>query len=98
MLPQIVEDKLAALPARPGCYIFRDKQSRVLYVGKAKNLRSRVRSYFQASTSDTRAFIPALPRLIGDLDTVVTVSEKEAAILENSLIKEHRPRDRKSVV
>lgn len=92
MLPQIVEDKLAALPARPGCYIFRDKQSRVLYVGKAKNLRSRVRSYFQASTSDTRAFIPALPRLIGDLDTVVTVSEKEAAILENSLIKEHRPR------
>lgn len=92
MLPQIVEEKLAALPARPGCYIFRDKQNRVLYVGKAKSLRARVRSYFQAGTSDTRAFIPALPRLIGDLDTVVTVSEKEAAILENSLIKEHRPR------
>lgn len=92
VLPQIVEEKLAALPARPGCYIFRDKQNRVLYVGKAKSLRARVRSYFQSGTSDTRAFIPALPRLIGDLDTVVTVSEKEAAILENSLIKEHRPR------
>lgn len=92
MLPQIVEEKLAALPAKPGCYIFRDKQNRVLYVGKAKSLRARVRSYFQSGTSDTRAFIPALPKLIGDLDTVVTVSEKEAAILENSLIKEHRPR------
>lgn len=92
MLPRNVEEKLAALPARPGCYIFRDKQGRALYVGKAKSLRARVRSYFQAGTSDTRAFIPALPRLIGDLDTIVTLSEKEAAILENSLIKEHRPR------
>ncbi len=92
MLPAIVEEKLESLPARPGCYIFRDKQDRVLYVGKAKSLRTRVRSYFQAGGSDTRAFIPALPRLIGDLDTVVTLTEKEAAILENSLIKEHRPR------
>lgn len=92
MLPEIVSEKLESLPASPGCYLFRDKEGGVLYVGKAKSLRSRVRSYFQESGSDTRAFIPALPRWIGDLETFVTKSEKEATILENSLIKEHRPR------
>ncbi len=92
MLPDIVTQKLESLPARPGCYLFRDRKSRVLYVGKAKSLRARVRSYFQAGTSDTRAFIPHLLRLVGDLETVVTATEKEAAILENNLIKENRPR------
>jgi excinuclease ABC subunit C len=92
MLPEIVSEKLDSLPASPGCYLFRDKEGGVLYVGKAKSLRSRVRSYFQESGSDTRAFIPALPRWIGDLETFVTKSEKEATILENSLIKGHRPR------
>ena len=58
----------------------------------AKSLRARVRSYFQDGNSDNRAFIPSLPRWIGDLETFVTDTEKEAAILENSLIKEHRPR------
>ncbi len=92
MLPEEVTEKLDSLPARPGCYLFRDKEGGVLYVGKAKSLRSRVRSYFQEGGSDTRAFIPSLPRWIGDLETFVTNTEKEAAILENSLIKEHRPR------
>jgi len=92
MLAQVVEDKLSRLPVSPGCYVFFDKTGGVLYVGKAKSLRSRVRSYFQAGGSDTRAFIPALPELIGDLETYVTQTEKEAAILENSLIKEHKPR------
>ncbi len=92
MLPRVVEEKLEALPVRPGCYVFRDKENQVLYVGKAKSLRARVRSYFQAGGSDNRAFIPELPRLIGDLETIVTLTEKEAAILENSLIKELRPR------
>jgi excinuclease ABC subunit C len=64
----------------------------VLYVGKAKSLRSRVRSYFQDSSSDVRAFIPFLRKLAADLDTIVTLSEKEAAILENNLIKEQKPR------
>lgn len=91
-LPEIVLEKLESLPAQPGCYIFRDKEGGALYVGKAKSLRSRVRSYFQEGGSDTRAFIPALPRLIGDLETVVAGTEKEAVILENSLIKELRPR------
>lgn len=92
MLPPLVEEKLTSLPAQPGCYLFIDKEGRVLYVGKAKSLRSRVRSYFQAGGSDNRAFIPSLPRLIGDLTTIVTETEKEAVILENNLIKEHRPR------
>ncbi len=92
MLPTEVVEKLESLPAQSGCYLFRDKNGGVLYVGKAKSLRSRVRSYFQEGGSDNRAFIPALPRLIGDLETYVTGTEKEAAILENSLIKEHRPK------
>jgi excinuclease ABC subunit C len=64
----------------------------VLYVGKAKSLRSRVRSYFQESGSDARYFIPILQKTIGDLETLVTATEKEAAILENALIKQHQPR------
>jgi excinuclease ABC subunit C len=67
-------------------------QGEVLYVGKAKSLRSRVRSYFQEGGSDARFFVPLLRRAIGDLDTIVTASEKEAAILENALIKQHQPR------
>jgi hypothetical protein len=64
----------------------------VLYVGKARSLRSRVRSYFQPSSSDTRFFVERLPREIGDLETFVVENEKEAALLENALIKEHKPR------
>jgi excinuclease ABC subunit C len=92
MLPDVVEDKLAALPVQPGVYLFKDGKGNVLYVGKAKSLRSRVRSYFQAGSSDLRIFIPHLQKTIGDLDTIVTSTEKEATILENTLIKEHRPR------
>jgi len=92
MLAPLVVGKLAALPVQPGVYLFKDKHNTVVYVGKAKSLRSRVRSYFQEGSSDTRCFIPVLHRIIGDLDTIVTNSEKEAAILENNLIKQHRPR------
>lgn len=92
MLPALVEEKLESLPVSPGVYLFKDRQDRIVYVGKAKSLRSRVRSYFQESTSDTRYFIPLLHKIVGDLDTVVTSNEKEAAILENLLIKQHRPR------
>jgi len=91
-LSENVEQKLDGLPVTPGCYLFRDQSGGVLYVGKAKSLRSRVRSYFQPGGSDTRAFIELLPKLVFDLETFVTTTEKEAAILENSLIKEHRPR------
>ncbi len=92
MLPDVVLEKLDALPVSPGVYLFKDKKAAVVYVGKAKSLRNRVRSYFQEGSSDNRYFIPLLQKTIGDLDTIVTGSEKEAAILENNLIKEHRPR------
>src|ERR1700742_5108233 len=92
MLPETVVQKLDALPAQPGVYLFKDKKEVVVYVGKAKSLRSRVRSYFQDARGDERAFIPLLQRTIGDLDTIVTANEKEATILENNLIKEYRPR------
>ncbi len=84
--------KLESLPSSPGCYVFRDGKGVTLYVGKAKSLRSRVRSYFQEGASDTRAFIPFMRRHVTDLETIVTRSEKEAAILENNLIKERKPR------
>lgn len=92
MLPEEVTAKLDSLPSQPGVYIFKGKKGEVLYVGKARSLRSRVRSYFQSGSSDTRAFIPVLHRTVVDLDTIVTATEKEATILENSLIKEYRPR------
>jgi excinuclease ABC subunit C len=92
MSSDLLLQKLESLPASPGCYLFKDKQGAVLYVGKAKSLRARVRSYFQDGNSDVRAFIPFLRKLAVDLDTIVTQSEKEAAILENNLIKEAKPR------
>src|SRR5690242_1669689 len=92
MLPAVVTEKLDSMPAQPGVYLFKDKKGVVVYVGKAKSLRSRVRSYFQAGGTDTRYFIPFLHRLVGDLDTIVTATEKEATILENELIKSHKPR------
>ncbi len=87
-----LEAKLASLPASSGCYLFIGAEEEVLYVGKAKSLRSRVRSYFQQSGSDSRYFIPLLRRWCFDLETVVTANEKEAAVLENQLIKKHKPR------
>jgi excinuclease ABC subunit C len=91
-LAEEVTAKLGALPTSPGCYLFLDAAGAVLYVGKAKVLRSRVRSYFQEGGSDARYFIPLLRDLVADIDTVVTSTEKEAAVLENELIKRNRPR------
>jgi excinuclease ABC subunit C len=92
MLPEEIEKKLEGLPAQPGVYLFKDRAGKVVYVGKAKSLRARVRSYFQASGGDERYFIPILQRTLGDLETIVTNTEKEAAILESTLVKEHQPR------
>ena len=88
----LLEAKLQSLPRASGCYLFKDEEGVVVYVGKAKSLRSRVKSYFQESGSDSRYFIPILRRIVRDLETVVTATEKEAAVLENDLIKQHRPR------
>jgi len=70
----------------------REDAGEILYVGKAKSLRSRVRSYFQEGTGDDRYFVPILRKVVFDIETVVTATAKEAAILENSLIKQYQPR------
>jgi excinuclease ABC subunit C len=88
----VLKRKLEELPAEPGCYLMKDRAGEVIYVGKAASLRSRVRQYFDAGRGDDRIFVPLLDRLLGDLDVIVTRSEKEALLLENELIKRHRPR------
>ncbi len=86
-----VSDKLKSIPAKPGVYLFRDERGEVLYIGKAKSLRPRVRSYFQAGRGDTRASIPNLVGRIADLEVIVTRTEVEALHLEQNLVKRHRP-------
>jgi excinuclease ABC subunit C len=90
-MAQRFEPQLKALPAKPGVYLFRDADGAVLYVGKAKSLRPRVRSYFQAGSSDTRPGIPQLVERVADLEVIVTQSEVEALHLEQNLVKRHRP-------
>jgi excinuclease ABC subunit C len=82
---------LKGIPAKPGVYLFRDAKGDVLYVGKAKSLRPRVRSYFQAGRGDTRASIPSLVGRIDDVEVIVTRTEVEALHLEQNLVKRYRP-------
>jgi excinuclease ABC subunit C len=86
-----VENQLERLPAKPGVYLFRGGRGDVLYVGKAKSLRPRVRSYFQAGSSDTRPGIRQMTGRVADIETIVTQSEVEALHLEQNLVKRHRP-------
>lgn len=83
-------DKLEQLPARPGVYLFKDGQGAIVYVGKARVLRDRVRSYFQASRP-AELHKTRMVEGIADLELVVTDSEMEALALENNLIKRHQP-------
>ncbi len=88
MVSPVVLDRLST---RPGVYLFRDNNGRILYVGKARSLRSRVRSYFRSDPGRvprTRELV----RRIADVETIVVGSSAEALILEANLIKEHRPR------
>jgi excinuclease ABC subunit C len=87
-----LRQKLDALPPDPGCYLMKDRQGVVVYVGKASSLRARVRQYFDPGRGDDRIFVPLLEDLLGDVEVIVTRSEKEAVLLENELIKKHRPR------
>src|SRR5216110_3545675 len=91
MAAERLESKLKALPAKPGVYLFRGGRGDVLYVGKAKSLRPRVRSYFQAGSSDTRPGIRQMTTRVADIETIVTQSEVEALHLEQNLVKRHRP-------
>ena len=85
-----LEAIVAQLPTQPGCYLFKDAKGTVLYVGKAASLRARVRQYIAGS--DERMMVPYLVDAATDVEVVVTSTEKEALILENTLIKRHRPR------
>lgn len=85
-----IPEKLANLPSRPGVYLMRDKAGKVIYVGKAKDVRARVRAYF--NNSDERSQIQFLLRKVEDVETLVTGNDKEALILENNLIKQYKPR------
>ena len=90
-IPERVRQKLEQLPTSPGCYLMRDGQGKVLYVGKAVVLRNRVRSYFHASAQHTEK-TRQLVQEIQDITWWVTRTEVEALILENDLIKRYRPR------
>ena len=89
--PERVAQKLAHLPDTPGVYLWRDAEGGVLYVGKAKRLRPRVRSYF-ASEHEESPKTRLMVSQVADLETIVVPSETHALILESNLIKEHRPR------
>ncbi len=85
-----LEEKIKALPALPGVYQFFDKNQKVIYVGKAKNLRNRVRSYFQSNLSSPKTEV--MVSKIEDLQLIITDTEVEALVLENNLIKQLKPR------
>ncbi|HYF02154.1 MAG TPA: excinuclease ABC subunit UvrC [Patescibacteria group bacterium] len=86
-----LQEKLASLPGKPGVYQFKNDEGKIIYVGKAKSLKSRVRSYFQQGRP-VDAKTKALVRKIADVDVIVVDTEAEALILENNLIKENKPR------
>jgi excinuclease ABC subunit C len=83
--------RIADMPTSPGVYLMKDHQNVVIYVGKADNLRNRLRTYFGKS-SDTRFFVSLLSKVLYDIEVVVTQTGGEALLLENQLIKTHQPR------
>jgi excinuclease ABC subunit C len=86
-----LEEKLQNLPVSPGVYLHKDEAGKIIYVGKAKNLRNRVRSYFQSGRGHDRK-TRELVRRIRDLEFIITDNEVEALVLESNLIKQHKPR------
>lgn len=88
MATEYLEHKLALLPDRPGCYLMKDINAKIIYVGKAKNLKHRVRSYFKSSHEGKTA---KLVSEIRDFETIITSTDKEAFLLEITLIQKHQP-------
>lgn len=84
------EERVRAAPDRPGCYLMLDRHGVICYVGKASSLKNRLRQY--ASGQDERFFVHLLDRVLGDIELVITTTEKDALLLENELIKKHQPR------
>ena len=92
-IPDRVKDKLQRLPDKPGVYFMRDARGKIIYVGKAASLRSRVRSYFrQATLRSASPKLRGLVRSIADLDILVARTEAEATLTEGRMIKDYRPR------
>jgi excinuclease ABC subunit C len=89
--PELLKERLRNAPDSPGVYVMRDARTRVIYVGKAANLRSRLRSYFQSS-EPLRDMTARMVRKVFDFDVLTCTSEQEALILENTLIKRYQPR------
>ena len=87
----LVEEKLKTLPENPGVYLMKNSAGKIIYVGKAKILKNRVRQYFQKNKNHSPKVL-AMVKKISDFETIVTASEVEALILECNLIKKFRPR------
>ena len=86
-----LDEKLKTLPTAPGVYIHKNDAGKIIYIGKAKNLKNRVRSYFQASRNHDRKTRELVKR-IADFEFIVVDNEVEALVLESNLIKKHKPR------
>lgn len=87
----LLEEKLKNIPEKPGVYLMKDEKEKIIYVGKAKSLKSRVNSYFRNNKHDSAKTL-ILVKKINDLEYILTDTETEALILENTLIKKHKPR------
>src|SRR5213596_3733423 len=85
-------EKIRTLPIQPGVYLYKNAEGEVIYVGKAKSLRARVRSYFQEGVGEANAKTGSLLREAVDVDYIVVANNKEALALENNLIKQKKPR------
>src|SRR5215831_2726150 len=90
--PMDLTEKIRTIPLRPGVYLYQNAEGEVIYVGKAKNLRARVRSYFQEGVGEANAKTGSLLREAVDVDYIVVDNNKEALALENNLIKQKKPR------
>ncbi len=85
------ENILKTIPNEPGCYLMKDKKGEIVYIGKAKNLKKRVKNYFQKS-GDNRGFVKFLSEILSDIEVTVTNTEEEALKLEATLIRLHQPK------
>src|SRR6476659_10491773 len=86
-----LHEKIRTLPTQAGVYLYKNAEGAVIYVGKAKNLRARVRSYFQEGVGEANAKTGSLLREAVDVDYIVVANTKEALALENNLIKQKKP-------
>ncbi|MBX9723164.1 MAG: GIY-YIG nuclease family protein, partial [Candidatus Obscuribacterales bacterium] len=90
--PSRIYEQLASLPDQPGVYIFKDSLKEIVYIGKALNLKSRVKSYWNQASWMERPKLAVLVPKVEDIETIVTNSEKEALLLEATLVRKHMPR------